>query len=182
MNKKELEFKKIKTKINDVFVINRNRFKDHRGTLNKLFNEDLLKKIYINFKIKECIFSESKKNVLRGMHYQKDPYAQSKIVTVLEGKILDVILGIKKNKIYNNRGKIYSTILSSKNNRSILIPEGYAHGYLTLSKKAKVCYMASNIYKKQNDMGIHYNSFGFKWPVKKPILSKKDRQLKTFVK
>lgn len=169
---KKIEYIKVKTPLKDVFIIKKNKFEDRRGSINKLFSNDLLKKININFRVKECILTTSKRNVLRGMHYQKYPYSQSKLITVTQGKILDVLVKINNNQ---NKKKIYSVILSAKNNKSLLIPKGYAHGFLTLSKMAKVCYMNSNVYNKDKDTGIHYNSFGFRWPIKKPILSFKDK-------
>ena len=131
---------------------------------------------------KLCIF---KKNTLRGIHLQKKPYSQMKIVRVVEGEILDVIVDLRKNS--NSFGKYKKIILSSKNNKQIFIPHGFGHGYLTLSKTAKVVYFCSENYNKKSEVTVDVfdNDIKIDWGYKKiPLISKKDSlgiSLKNFV-
>mgnify|MGYP001371338327 CR=1 FL=1 len=122
----------------------------------------------------------SEKNVLRGMHFQRHPYGHAKLVNVIEGEILDVVIGIGGKTNTKNRGQIFSTILSEENNRSLYIPEGYAHGFLVLSEQAIVVNHLTSVFNAENDTGIHYDSFGYDWPIKNPIISEKDENQKKF--
>ncbi len=171
-----LGFKKIKTTIDDVWLIERNTFKDERGVLSKTFNFDIFATLGIDTIFRESIYSVSRKNVLRGMHYQKHPHGHTKLIHVIEGEILDVVLGIGGKANAKNKGECFSCILSSTNRLSMFIPDGYAHGFLVLSEKAIVSYMTSSVYNKDSDSALHYNSFGFDWPCDNPIVSEKDQQ------
>ena len=176
-----LQFKKIKTDFDDVFLIEREIFQDKRGEFSKTFNSDMFKEFNINSNIAEAIYSISKKNVLRGMHYQRFPFAHSKIVHVIEGEILDVVLDIEVKSNKRNYGKYYSKILSKENKLSLYIPEGYAHGFLVLSDYAIVSYLTSTVYNAKFDEVIRYDSFSFNWPKSKElILSEKDNNAKRF--
>ena len=170
-----LNFKLMNTDLNDVFLIKREVFSDERGQFSKFFSKKIFKKIGIDFNIKECVYSHSKRNVLRGMHFQKDPFQQSKIVHVIEGEILDVIVKVKNIKNID-KPEFFSQKLSKENMLSIYIPEDYAHGYLTLSNYSIVSYISSSIYDANSEIVIDYNSFGFNWPNKSNlILSDKDK-------
>ena len=168
------QFNFIKTKLNGVFIIKKYKFKDNRGTFIKNFDEKSFKKKNINTDFKESYYSYSYKNVIRGMHFQNPPFNHSKLITVIEGKILDVCVNIKKELKNKEYGKFYSTILSSSNKLSIYIPNDYAHGFLVLSEFAVVLSHSTSEFNSKYEDGIHYNSFGFKWPIKNPILSFKD--------
>ena len=115
-----------------------------------------------------------KKNVLRGLHIQ-GKNSQGKFVTVIKGKIFDVALDLRKNsKTY---GKHYKSILSEKNSKSIYIPAGFAHGFCGLDKENYVIYSCTKYRNAKNELGIKFNdpTLKIKWPVKKPIISKKDK-------
>jgi len=170
------QFEKIATSFDDVFIIKKNSFVDERGEFIKSFNQDAFIQMGLPDKYSETYYSTSVKNVLRGMHYQKHPFHHAKLITVIEGEILDVCvnLGIKNKK---NKGKYISLVLSKENNYSLFIPDDYAHGFLVLSEKAIVMNQMTSVYNHEYDTGIHFNSFGFKWPIKNPVLSEKDKNL-----
>ena len=123
--------------------------------------------------------SFSKKNVVRGLHIQRKK-PQGKFVTVLKGKIFDVALDLRKNS--KTFGKVFKCILSEKNDKSIYIPPGFAHGFCSLDKENYVIYSCTKYRDKKNEIGIYYNdkSLNIKWPTKNPILSKKDQKNLTF--
>lgn len=169
------KFKVRSTELGGLFLIENNKFIDDRGSLTKTFSEELFAEVGIGKRFKESYYSISKKNVLRGMHYQKHPFGHGKLVHVIEGEILDVIVGLGGTENPANRGKTFSTILSSENNRSLYVPDGYAHGFLVTSDKAVVVSYMTECYNEQHDAGVHYNSFGFEWPTTNPIVSLKDQ-------
>ena len=161
--------KKIKTNINGLFVIKGKAFYDNRGFLREAFKKKIIKKNLIF-----SIISKSKKNVLRGLHLQ-EKNQQDKCIMVLKGKILDVAVDLRKSsKTY---GKHYKIILSDKNCKSFFIPKGFAHGFLGLEKENIVFYGCSNYRHKQSEITLDWNDkdLKIKWPIKKPILSKKDK-------
>jgi dTDP-4-dehydrorhamnose 3,5-epimerase len=174
------QFEKIATEIDDVFILQKSKFEDDRGIFIKTFNQDAFNNLGLNFTVKESVYSISRRNVLRGCHYQRYPFGHAKLVNVIKGEILDVIVGIGGKFNTRNRGKVFSTILSEDNNRSLYIPDGYAHGFLCLSNEAIVSYTTTSIYSVENDTGVQYNSFGFEWPIKNPIISEKDKNLPKF--
>jgi len=162
--------KKIKTKIKDLKLIKTKIFKDKRGLFKEVYQKKIDKK---NNFIFDCM-SISKKNVLRGLHFQKKN-SQAKLLTVLQGKILDVSVDLrKKSKTY---GKYFSIELSQNSNLSIFIPANFAHGFLCLSKKCAVYYKCTNYRNKNSETTLAWNDpeLKIKWPCKKPILSRKDR-------
>ena len=168
-----------RTKFKDLVVLKKDSFKDNRGYFRELFLQKIVKKKFIFDTMSFC-----KKNVLRGLHLQlKNP--QGKYITVLQGKIFDVALDLRKNS--KTFGKHFSIILSEKENTSIYIPEGFAHGYCTLEKNTIIYYKCTNYRDKNSERGIFWNDpkLKIKWPIKKPILSIKDRKnlnLKKFIK
>ena len=148
-------------------------FYDKRGFLYETWNLETHLKNKINSKIVQVTCTHSKKNVLRGIHFQY-PNEQSKLISVINGKIFDVIVDIQKNS--QNFGKWYGLILDSKKKRQLWVPKGFAHGYLVLSKSADVVYKFTCKYYPKNQKDIIWNDpdINIKWPIKKPILSKKD--------
>lgn len=160
----------IKTKIKDLLIIKKKTFKDNRGYFKELFRENILSK-----KFKFEILSNSKKNVLRGLHLQKKN-AQGKYVTVLNGKVFDVAVDLRKNS--RTFGQYVSIILDSKENKSFFIPEGFAHGFCTLENNTIMHYKCTNYRDAKSEVGIIWNDrdLNIKWPIKKPILSYKDKQ------
>ena len=157
-----------KTKFKDLLVFQSENYYDNRG----LFRELGLEK-YIKKKLIFTVVSKSKKNVLRGLHMQKR-FQQGKYVSVVKGKILDVVVDCrKKSKTY---GKHFKIILSEKNCKSIFIPPGFIHGFLGLDKENIIIYSCTNYRDKNSEIGIKWNDKDLKidWKIKKPILSKKD--------
>lgn len=159
----------IKTKIKDLLILKSKNFKDNRGYLREIFRKDILNKNF-PFDLISC----SNKNVLRGLHFQSK-FSQGKLITVTNGKIFDVAVDLrKKSKTF---GKHFSIILSEKDNFSFFIPENFAHGFLCMSKSCTIHYKLSNYRNPTYEKTIRWNDnkLKIKWPVKKPILSKKDR-------
>tara|TARA_B100000900_G_scaffold380872_1_gene366891 strand:+ start:543 stop:1067 length:525 start_codon:yes stop_codon:yes gene_type:complete len=158
-----------KTKFKDLILINNVSFKDNRG-----YFKELLKEKEINRKFPFLVMSFSKKNVIRGLHLQTKN-SQGKFISVIKGKIFDVVVDLrKKSKTY---GKSFSVILSEKNSKSIFIPPGFAHGFCTLSKENYIVYSCTKYRDAKHETGIRFDdkNFKIKWPIKKPIISKKDR-------
>ena len=165
-----------RTKFKDLVVLKKDSFKDNRGYFRELFLQKIVKKKFIFDTMSFC-----KKGVLRGLHLQlKNP--QGKYITVLQGKIFDIALDLRKNS--KTFGKHFSIILSGKENTSIYIPEGFAHGYCTLEKNTIIYYKCTNYRDKNSERGIFWNDpkLKIKWPIKKPILSIKDRKNLNFKK
>ena len=159
-----------KTNFKDLLIYEKKTFKDKRGYFRELY----LKK---HFKTKFCfdVMSYSKKNVLRGLHLQLIN-AQAKLITVLYGKIFDVCVDCRKNS--KSFGKYFSINLSDKDNKSLLIPAGFAHGFCALSKEVVLHYKCSKYRNANSETGILWNdkSLGIKWPIRKIIISEKDKK------
>ncbi|RKY02938.1 MAG: dTDP-4-dehydrorhamnose 3,5-epimerase [Spirochaetes bacterium] len=158
-------------------------FSDDRG----IFMETYKHPDFAEFGIKEIFtqdnYSKSiKKGVLRGLHYQIPPFAQAKIIWVISGEIFDVIVDIRVGSPYY--GKWIGINLSSENRKMLYIPCGFAHGFCTLSEVTEVVYKCTNVYSPQHERGIIWNDplLKINWPVKHPILSKKDSTHPTFDK
>jgi dTDP-4-dehydrorhamnose 3,5-epimerase len=156
-------------KISGLKIIQTKIFFDKRGFFKEVYKNNLIKK---NFKFD--VISLSKKNVIRGLHIQtKKP--QAKVITVVSGKIMDVAVDLRKNS--KTFGKYYSLIISDKSDYSFYVPEGFAHGFLCLSDKCIVHYKCSEYRHKESETTLHWSdqTVKIKWPIKKPILSKKDK-------
>ena len=161
---------KIKTKFKDLFLVQQNRFLDNRG-----YFKELIEEYKLNLKFPFVVMSFSKKNVIRGLHIQTKN-SQGKLLSVIKGKIFDVALDLRKNsKTY---GKYFSCILSEKNSKSIYIPPGFAHGFCGLDKENYVIYSCTKYRNSRTEEGIKFDDpfLKIKWPVKKPIVSIKDRK------
>ena len=159
----------IKTYIKDLALIRSPVFADNRGFFKEVDKQNILRKRFIF----DC-FSFSKKNTLRGLHLQKKK-SQAKIITVVQGKILDVVVDLRnKSKTY---GKHFAIEISQNSNFSLFIPENFAHGFLCLSKNCGVYYKCTNYRDKNSETTIKWNDkkLDIRWPIKKPILSKKDK-------
>ena len=157
-----------KTNFKDLLIYNKNTYKDKRGYFRELYlSKDFKKKFPFD------VMSFSKKNVVRGLHLQiKKP--QGKLITVLSGKIFDVALDCRRNS--KTFGKHFSIILSEKNNTSLYIPEGFAHGFCSLSNNTVLHYKCTNYRDQNSEKTIKWNdkNLNINWPIKKPILSRKD--------
>ena len=165
--------KKIKTIFKDVKIYQGKKFYDKRGFLEEVFLENKIKK-----KLVFSIVSKSRKNVLRGLHLQT-VRTQDKFITVLKGQILDVIVDLRRNS--RTFGKYFKIILSEKNCRFLFIPKGFAHGFLGLKKENIVLYSCSNYRDIKSEQTVRWNDKDLKisWGIKKPILSRKDRNAQT---
>ena len=162
--------KLLKTKIPGPLFIKSQIFKDKRGYLRETFRNNLLNKIKFPFDV----MSFSKKNVLRGLHIQTNK-SQAKIITVTHGKIFDVAVDLRKNS--KNFGKYIGVIISDQSDFSFYIPEGFAHGFMCLSKTCTVNYKCSKYRDAKSEKTLNWNDkkVNIKWPNKKPILSVKDK-------
>ena len=167
-------FKKLS--IPEVILIEPKIFSDKRGFFFENFKEENFILNGITKLIQDNI-SHSTLGVIRGLHYQKNPKAQAKLVTAITGKIFDVAVDIRKNS--PTYGKWVGEILSNENHRSLYIPEGFAHGFSVLSEKADVIYKVSSEYSQENEGGIIWNdpTINIPWSVKQPIISEKDNLL-----
>ncbi len=158
-----------KTKFKGLVILNGVKHYDKRGYLRELVLERLIKK-----KFKFQITSVSKKNVLRGLHFQiKKP--QGKLISVIKGEIFDVAVDLRKNS--KTFGKHFSIKLNEKNCSSVFIPPGFAHGFLTLKKENIVCYSCTEYRSPNYERSLRYNDpkLKIKWPFKKPNISLKDK-------
>ena len=160
-------------KIKGLKIIKSKIYRDKRGYVREIFKNKILKDDFMF-----DVMSYSKKNVLRGLHIQTEKL-QAKIITVTHGKILDVAVDLRKNS--KTFGKYFSIIISQNSEFSFYIPKGFAHGFLCLSKECTVNYRCSQYRHKKSENTLSWNDkdVGIKWPVKKPILSKKDKNGKS---
>ena len=162
-----------KLKLDGPCLIEPKIFYDNRGFLYETWNHYKFLEKKLKISIAQITNAYSKKNVLRGLHFQY-PNLQGKLISVLNGRIFDVVVDIRKGS--PTFGKWFSVILNSKKKRLLWIPEGFAHGYLVLSKSADVSYCCTCKYypKKQNEIIWNDPFINIKWPIKKPAISKKD--------
>lgn len=165
--------------IPEIILIEPNLFSDNRGFFYESFKESDFILNGISTKFVQDNFSHSIHEVIRGLHYQKNPKAQAKLVTVLKGKIFDVALDIRKNS--TTFGKWIGVILSADEHKSIYIPEGFAHGFCVISDYADVFYKVNNEYSPEYEKGIIWNDpkINISWPIENPIISNKDNELPT---
>jgi dTDP-4-dehydrorhamnose 3,5-epimerase len=163
---------KAETLVNGAKIITLPSSNDARGSFVKAFHESSLKKLGIHFTLRESYFSFSKKDVIRGMHFQLPPYDHGKIVFCPVGAILDVMVDLRKESVTYLQYFAYE--LSAGNHRALYIPEGFAHGFKSLTDDAMTYYLVTSEYNKEHDTGIRYDSIGFDWGVERPILSARD--------
>ena len=169
------------TKINGVFLIKPQVFKDNRGHFfesfnSKKFNEDT----GLDVQFVQDNQSLSSKYVLRGLHFQHPPFAQAKLVSVIKGEVLDVVVDIRKES--DTYGEYIAENLNEENHHQLFIPEGMAHGFLTLKDDTIFSYKCSNYYDKGSEDGIIWNDSNLKidWKIKNPLVSEKDQLAQNF--
>ena len=170
-----------KTKINGVFLIKPQIFKDKRGYFFESFNSiEFRKAIGLDVHFVQDNQSLSSKNVLRGLHFQHPPFAQAKLVSVIKGEVLDVVVDIRKES--DTYGEYVAAYLSEKNHQQLYIPEGMAHGFLTLKDDTIFTYKCSNYYHKDSEDGIIWNdsNLNINWNIKNPLVSEKDQLAQNF--
>ncbi|MEK6748710.1 MAG: dTDP-4-dehydrorhamnose 3,5-epimerase [Pseudomonadota bacterium] len=168
----------VKEFLNGVFILTASPFNDDRGRFVKTYHVDIFKEFGFETDWREEFYSKSKKNVVRGMHYQSSPKQHSKMVYCLQGRVLDVVLDIRNGS--PTYGKHVSFEISDDGCEIVLIPPGFAHGFCALTDDAILQYKVSTVYSPEHDMGILWSSFGCVWPTDRPILSARDKQLPNF--
>jgi len=164
----------VKTSFEGLLIIQNKKFNDQRG-----YFKELLRERQLNKKFPFVVMSFSKRNVVRGLHIQSKN-SQGKFVSVIKGKIFDVVLDLRINS--KTFGKIFTSILSENNGKSIYIPPGFAHGICGLEKENYITYSCTKYRDAKNERGILYNDkeLKIKWPIKKVILSRKDKDNMSF--
>lgn len=163
------------TDVKDAYIIDLEKRGDHRGFFARTFckNEFADQGLETEF-VQGNMSRSTQKNILRGMHYQVDGSEEVKVIRCTEGAILDVIIDIRKDS--PTYGKHIKVELSKENHRQLYVPEGFAHGFLTLTEVVEVTYLVSAFYAPGKEKGIRWNdpAFNIEWPVENPILSEKD--------
>ena len=160
------------TKFNGCYVIDTDIHYDSRGSFTKYYNEKEFLKNGINYAFKEQFFTISNKNVLRGMHFQLPPHEHCKLVSCFSGAVLDVLLDLRKGS--STYGESGSFELSANNGKTLFIPIGVAHGFLSLEDNSGMLYSTSAEYAPDYDAGIRWDSFEYNWPIKNPVVSARD--------
>jgi dTDP-4-dehydrorhamnose 3,5-epimerase len=166
-----------RTKIPGVVLIKPRVFEDDRGFFMETYKQSDFKEAGIDVSFVQMNHSKSTKGVIRGLHFQKEPYAQSKLVRCIKGKIFDVAVDVRKDSEYF--GKYVSAELSEENKQLLFIPKGFAHGFQVLSEEAEIEYLVDNEYAPEYENGIIWNdeNINVEWPIDNLIVSKKDERL-----
>jgi len=170
------------TTIPEVIKVTTDFYRDPRGLFCELYRSPEFKHAGIEHALMQTDYSVSLKNVIRGLHYQLNPMAQAKIVSVVAGVIFDVAVDLRKGA--PTYGRWTAVELKPDDACMLFIPEGFAHGFCTLSDEARIIYHCSQVYSKEHERGIRWDDpqIGIQWPVDKPLLSKKDAQLPLLAK
>lgn len=165
-----------KTDIKDLIIITPTVFEDNRGWFFESYNKNKLSEVGIDIDFIQDNQSYSKKGTLRGLHYQNPPFAQAKLVRVLQGEIMDVAVDLRKNS--TTYGKYFRLLLTAENKKQLLVPQGFAHGFSVLSETAVVLYKCDNYYHKESEGGIRFDdpSLNIDWgmDLSTAIVSEKD--------
>jgi dTDP-4-dehydrorhamnose 3,5-epimerase len=170
----------VRQKISDVILITPKVFEDARGFFLESYKKNVFQANGITVDFVQDNHSFSKKGVLRGLHFQKPPMAQDKLVRVVTGEVFDVVVDLRKHS--PTFGQWLGIILSETNKQMLFIPKGFAHGFLALSATADFEYKVSNLYSPENDSGLLWNDpeVGIDWPIKDPFLNDKDKKQPRF--
>ncbi len=172
----------IKTKFEGLFILKPRVFEDKRGYFFESYNKNLLEKSNIFYNFVQDNQSSSSYGVIRGLHYQIGDYAQTKLIRVFKGKILDVVVDLRKNS--ETFGQHLSIELSEENKTQFLIPKGFAHGFSVLSQHAEVFYKCDNFYNPSSERALKYNepklNIDWKIPPENHIISDKDMKNPNF--
>lgn len=168
------------TSIPDVFLLHPTVFPDDRGAFLESFNKETFAKVGITDDFVQDSLSISKQGVLRGLHFQKEPFSQAKLVSVISGEVFDVCADLRSGS--PTYGKWFGVTLTGENHTMMYIPKGFAHGFYVLSPEARFFYkIAGSFYNKESSSGIIWNDpkLNIIWPLdgKTPILSAQDAQL-----
>jgi dTDP-4-dehydrorhamnose 3,5-epimerase len=170
------------TPIKDLIIINPVVFEDERGYFMESYNANKLKDLGVHIDFVQDNQSFSKKGTLRGLHYQNPPYAQTKLIRVLQGEIIDVAVDLRKNSA--TYGQSFSIKLTAENKKQLLVPQGFAHGFSVISETALVMYKCDQYYHKASEGGIRFDDpdLNIDWgmDLKDAIVSEKDLILPDF--
>jgi dTDP-4-dehydrorhamnose 3,5-epimerase len=163
------------TPIPGAFLIRPTVVQDDRGNFVKVFHQPTFRDRGLEFQAEENYYSTSRRGVIRGMHFQTPPAAHEKLVYCIGGRVLDVILDLRKGSPATNQ--FFSTELSGENRHTLFLPAGVAHGFLALDEQSIVVYAVTAAHHPRCDAGIRWDSFGMQWPVTQPIVSPRDAAL-----
>ena len=167
------------TFLKDLVVVEPIVFGDERGYFFESYNKTKFSNLGIDIEFVQDNQSFSKKGTLRGLHYQNPPFAQTKLIQVLQGEIMDVVVDLRKESITYK--KVFSIILSGENKKQLLVPQGFAHGFSVISETASVMYKCDQFYNKDSEGGIKFDdpSLNIDWgmDLKEAIVSEKDQML-----
>ena len=170
--------KLIDTGFKDLYVLEPKVFGDHRGYFLETYNQNTFSELGLKYDFVQDNESLSKYGTLRGLHFQKGEYAQAKLVRVIQGKVLDVVVDLRKGS--ETYGKHFSVELSEENKKMMIIPRGFAHGFVVMSEQALFSYKCDNLYAPSQEGGLAYNdiSLEINWivPQSDIILSDKDKK------
>ena len=176
--------KLIKTFIEDLFIIAPNIFEDKRGYFFESYNKKKFHEAGLTYQFIQDNESKSSYGVIRGLHFQLAPYAQTKLLRVLQGEVFDVAVDLRKES--KTFGKWFGVKLTADNKKQLLIPRGFAHGFSVLSETTIINYKCDNIYNKESERGIIWNDkkLNIDWNIenKDVIVSERDKNLDTFDK
>jgi dTDP-4-dehydrorhamnose 3,5-epimerase len=171
-----------KTTIQDLVIITPRIFEDERGFFFEAYNQLKFCEDGINYQFIQDNQSFSKRGVIRGLHFQVSPFAQAKLVRVLQGEILDVAVDLRKDSA--TYGKYFSVVLSAENKKQLMVPHGFAHGFAVLSETASVIYKVDKLYNKDSERGIRYDdpTLNIDWQLspEEVIVSERDLILPSF--
>ncbi|MBI4855614.1 MAG: dTDP-4-dehydrorhamnose 3,5-epimerase [Acetobacterium woodii] len=171
-------YRLVKTKIDGCIELKVNVFEDDRGVTMKPFHVDEYNLLGIPDVFKEDLMVTSRKGVLRGLHFQSNPFSQAKLIYCAKGSVYDVAVDIRKNS--PTYGEYVDFVIDAKKHNLAYIPVGFAHGYQVLEDDTTVIYKMSSIYSLDHEGGIRWDSLGIDWPMKNPVLSDKDILLPKF--
>ena len=178
---KEENMKFIETPLKKVFVLELNRFEDERGFFARSWCREEFESRGLSSDLAQCSISfNKKKDTLRGMHYQVKPHEEAKLVRCTMGAIYDVVIDLRPGSPTMKRW--FAVELSAENHRMLYIPEGLAHGFITLEDNSEVFYQISGLYHPECARGVRWNdpAFDIKWPRKAEIIAERDANYKDF--
>jgi len=169
------------TFIKDLLILSPAVFTDDRGYFLESYNRKTLTSLF-DLEFVQDNESKSQKGVLRGLHFQKPPFAQGKLVRVITGSVLDVVVDLRKES--PTYGRHFKHILSAENKKQLYVPEGFAHGFLVLEDDTVFSYKCTNYYNKEAEMSIKWNdsTLNIDWSTEHPIISEKDKNAENFAK
>ena len=171
----------IKTSLDGAYIVQLDKIEDDRGFFSRLYCSDDFKNMGIKKKIKQVNNSYSEHmGTLRGIHFQINPKAESKLVRCIQGALFDVIVDLRKNSVTYK--KWFGAKLSSDNRKMMYVPEGFGHGFLTLEDSTEAIYFVSESFSPKHEKTLHWNDkkIGIKWPIKPKVISKKDQSNPNF--